>query len=269
MSTIKNTTVFTPFFKDENLQRELEEKGYVIIKNFLTKNETGALFNSFNQLAQYDIENFHVSNYGKDYNKNVQIDKSVKDVLLPVISRHLKGYRPMPGLFYIKPANKKSKFHIHIDWSIVDERYFSSLHVWVALCDITNVNGNLFMFEGSHKYQPNVRGCPGFEYPAENITERFKRLFTRKNIYLNEGDAIIFDHRIRHGSLNNNSDKVRVAAGISVIPENTSLVHYHKHKNGKIEMFEVADDFYLDFNLLEAPKTGSKGFVTPNFFSKQ
>lgn len=269
MSAKHYIPVFTPFFKDAAAQKELEEKGYVVVKNFINKNEISALLNSFNEHANFNISNFHVSNYSKDFSKNVLIDKEVKAILLPHIEKTLTNYRPITGLFYIKPANKKSNFHIHKDWSLIDERHFSSLHIWTALCDITNVNGNLFVYEGSHRSHANVRGCPNFEYPKESILNRIKSPYKKVNIYLNEGDALVFDHRIKHGSLNNNSAKVRVTAGISVIPKNASLVHYHKNSSGTIEMYEVPDDFYLKFNLTELPDNiKSAAIVDHNFFKK-
>lgn len=263
---MQETLTFTSFFKDAQLQQQYEENGYVVIKKFIDKDKINKLLQAYRQFSDFGFEEFHASNYAKNMDTNMFVNKAVQNILVPVIAEKIKNFRPLIGLFYIKPPTKKSSFHIHSDWSLVDERFYSSINVWVALCNVDATNGNLFVFEKSHLVK-NIRGCPNFEYPKETL---FTKLLGRKgkaDIFFEEGDAVIFDHRIKHGSNRNKSIVTRIAAAVSVLPVNAPLVHYYKHKNGAIEMFEVEDDFYLKYDLSSAPVNAiSKGFVAKDFF---
>jgi hypothetical protein len=57
------------------------------------------------------------------------------------------------------------------------------------------------------------------------------------------GDAIIYDHRLIHGSPPNLSNKVRLAINMVYIAKESMPVHY-VFKNSEVKMFEVNKDFF-------------------------
>ena len=62
---------------------------------------------------------------------------------------------------------------------------------------------------------------------------------------MNAGDAIIYDHRLFHGSPANRSSELRIAINYAMIPNELNSWHLYLDNN-KINAFEVDDEFYLN-----------------------
>lgn len=247
---------FWKYFRDDDLQHQYESKGFVIVEDFVDAAAISDLASFFRRHDPLVNDTFYATNLSPDAVNNREIDIHVKSALKPYLDHKLVNYRCVIGLFYVKPCGERTKFHIHTDWSLVDERYYSSLHLWLPLVDITPENGNMFVYQGSHKNGLILRGSPNFEHRF-SWTHRFLRLTNpRRQLYMKAGSALLFDHRLRHGSRPNRSGSKRVAVGISILPASVPLIHYHRTASGKIEVFEVPDDFYLDFNLEGRPDKG-------------
>jgi hypothetical protein len=61
------------------------------------------------------------------------------------------------------------------------------------------------------------------------------------------GDAIIYDHRLIHGSPPNMTNVIRMAVNMVYIPVVSSPIHYVYDSN-KIRMFEVDNEFFHTCN---------------------
>ena len=255
------------YFKDEAHQDFYSKHGYVVIENFVDADILNKLEVFFDKHMPSSEKPFYVSNWCNDEKINSNIDQTIRSLLQKNIDTHLQNHRVIIGLMFSKNATKDSAYYVHRDWALVDERKYSSLHFWLPLVDITEENGNLFVFEGTHKVGPIVRGSPSFDYPKEGLIHKIKNQFGKKDVYLKKGSVLIFDHRLKHGSRANLSNSERKVVGLSVIPKEADLIHYHKHSNGEIEIFKVEDDFYLNFNLVDMPeKERSLGKINNDFF---
>ena len=262
--------VSSKYFIDETLQKQYEELGFVLVENFIDLQAINQLQSFFNGHDPLVNNSFYATNLSTDISNNKKIDVCVRNVLEPLLKKVIQNYRCTMGLFFVKPSGENTKFHIHADWSLVDERRYSSLHLWLPLVDTTPENGNLFVYQGSHKNGLYLRGSPKLDLKF-SWSDTIKRFFIpKKNVYMKAGSVLLFNHRLWHGSWPNKSGKKRVAAGISILPENVPMIHYHKHKSGKVEVFEVKDDFYLDYNLNECPQSAkSIGYVGNNYHKSQ
>lgn len=233
---------------DPILQRRFDNKGYVVI-DFLEQSEIDILKKIYADFPANKVADFQVSNYEKNPKKNRKIDLAIKNVIADKISLFIKDYKLLTGFFYVKFTGESSAFYIHKDWNIVDESKYTSMHIWIPLSDTTIKNGNLFFCPYDYKKGLTYRGSPGFEFPKPSrLTEIINR-FYKKDIFTKCGQAVIFDHKLTHGSNPNVTDEIRVVAGISIIPSNSSLIHYCQDLSGKITAKSVSDDFYLDFDL--------------------
>lgn len=240
-------------FTDSRIQTEFNSKGYVVI-DFLDSSEIESLKKTYEGLSVKQVSDFQVSNYEKNPELNKQIDVEIKKIISGKISRHIKDFRLLTSYFYIKYPGKDSAFYIHKDWNVVDERKDTSVHIWIPLTDTTDQNGNMFFCPYDSNKNNILRGSPGFEHPRPNmITNLINRIY-QKDVYTKSGQAIFFKHNMTHGSRANLSDTVRIAAGISLIPEHAQLVHYHRNKSGEIKKHLVKDDFYLNFDLNRMPE---------------
>lgn len=235
-------------FLDSIVQRTFQQKGYVVI-DFLDTHEIDALKQIYNEHPANKVADFQVSNYEKDATKNKIIDSKIKSIIQNKIELHFKDYKLLSAFFYVKFTGKSSAFYVHKDWNCVDESKENSIHIWIPLTDTTTTNGNLFFCPFDYKKQLTFRGSPGFEFPEPSFfTNKINRIY-KKNVFTKTGQAVCFDHQLTHGSNSNLTDEVRVVAGISLIPKNAQMIHYHKNKNGEIETHKVNEDFYIDFDL--------------------
>lgn len=235
-------------FLDPARQQRFEKYGYLVM-DLLTESDIRKLRDIYDRYPPRQVANFQVSNYEKDTEKNKVIDAAIKSVIAGPISERLSGYKLLSAFFYIKFPGSESAFYIHKDWNIVDESKYTSLHIWIPLTETNAENGNLFMCPYDYRKQFSFRGSPGFEFPEPGFLTRLANNLYKVDVYTKPGQAICFDHRMTHGSRANRTDAVRVSAGISLVPEEAPVVHYHQNEQGRIEKYEIAEDFYLDFNL--------------------
>lgn len=240
-------------FKDINLQKIYDKQGYAVLK-LLSNEDISQLMKLYQSIEVESIFDFQVSNYEKNPEKNKFIDSEIKKILVPKLDSYFQNYRTLLGFFYIKFATNNSSFYIHKDWNIVDESKYHSIHIWIPLIDTNQKNGNLFFCPFDYiSNKKTYRGSPGFEYPAPNFFTKQINKYYQKDIYTNIGQAICFKHNMTHGSRTNNTETVRVAAGISLIFDGAPMVHYHQNQNNEIYEYEVDDNFYLDFDLENPP----------------
>jgi ectoine hydroxylase-related dioxygenase (phytanoyl-CoA dioxygenase family) len=239
-------------FSDTIAQHKFQQNGYVVI-DFLDAIEIEALKQIYMEHPSNKVADFQVSNYEKDTAKNKIIDSKIKNIIQNKIALHFKDYKLLSAFFYVKFTGTASSFYVHKDWNCVDESKETSIHIWIPLKDTTTQNGNLFFCPFDYKKQLTFRGSPGFEFPEPSFFTKKINSIYKKNIFTKSGQAVCFDHRLTHGSNSNLTDEVRVAAGISLIPKNVQMIHYHKNKKGQIETHEVKEDFYIDFDLENNP----------------
>jgi ectoine hydroxylase-related dioxygenase (phytanoyl-CoA dioxygenase family) len=255
------------YFKNQQLQDQYNKNGYVIIEDFADIPTIDLLELFFDAHMPPSQKPFYVSNWCNDYKINQTIDVTIRSNLQKQIDHYLHQHRVIIGLMFSKNPTKDSAYYVHRDWALVDERQYSSLHFWLPLMDIDDTNGNLFVYEGSHKVGPIVRGSPSLNFPAEGFFHKMKDKFGKKDIYLKKGSVLIFDHRLKHGSRANHSGSIRKVVGLSIIPDEAQLIHFHQHQNGKIEKYKVEDEFYLNYNLIDQPSAeNSLGYVTDEYF---
>lgn len=233
---------------DNSISVDLAQNGFSVFK-LLEKTDCDNLMNFFKELKTPEINKFQTTVHLNDVDLNHIIDNKIKEILLPKIEQKFASFNTLNGIFYIKPIGKESEFYLHRDWSIVEEEKYTSYHIWVALEEITIHNGALFFLERHHKDKQSLRGSPKLDYKGITLVERVLSVFKRKIIEMTPGDAVIFEHSLRHGSLKNKSNAIRLAAGISIVPKNAPIIHYHQLNKDTIGMYQIDKDFYLDFNL--------------------
>ena len=235
-----------PKLLDENLQQQLNEKGYVIL-DLLSKEEIETLQKGYPKNIEIEAENFMPSNYLHDHSLNHQVNQHIKSVLIPKVNELFHNAKCLVGLYYTKPPGTKSSFYMHRDWSIVEESTTNSYNLWAPLIDVDAYNGGLYVVPETHK-KTRYRGSPGFHYPNEGLLRNVLYTLKRQKLKVKAGQAVLFFHSLLHGSGPNRTRKARVAAGISIISKTARVIHYHRHSNKRIEMFEVDEEFYQTFN---------------------
>ena len=236
-------------FINPKLQSDIERDGYIIIRDFLDANEVENLIAAQDRLSLAPKDAFHMSNWSKDTEKRTKIYQTIADTLHQKGEAYLHKYKPVLGCFAVKPpCGETSEMDVHQDWALVDESAYRSVSIWAALCDMDKSNGALEVWRGSHEIVTDPRG-QNIPVPFEAVKDGIKRhCFT--GLELKAGDAVIFEHRLVHGSPPNNTQKARRAAVLALIPEEASLVHYFRKPEGgdTLELLELRNDLYIKFD---------------------
>ena len=243
-------------FKDSSLQKQFEQKGYILLSSLLNANEIETLNTVFKKFQAEFSGAFHTSHFSTDVIYKQQVNDAIAAVVFPKAALYLNNYLPVFGNFMIKNANPERFMPLHADWTYVDESLYCSAAIWVPLVDVDAQNGCLGVIDGSHKITNSIRGPliqqSSYKHDRDWVT-RFGKLIPMK-----AGDAIIYNHSLLHYSPPNKSNASRPALNLSMAPQNVPLIHYCRPEGAtEIEVYEVNDSsFYIHYNNFQRPETG-------------
>lgn len=255
-------------FKDKTLEKEFQKQGFVQIP-LLSQEEVAHLWDEFHRTFQmskgkigsgendFNIDDFVSYDFtfidkNPDYKKKVfQI---IDDVFKPKYDKILDDFKPIIAN-YIRKQNKKGEVPLHQNWAFVDEKKYTSVSIWCPLVDSNRENGTLEVLPNSHKKFGQFRG-PMIPWECQEIQNE---IIDNYLIPLNTkaGDAVVIDDSIIHYSRPNNSENLRIAIQLILIPKEAPSVHYHLDEANNpdlIDVFEVDWEFYMNFHPWFKPK---------------
>ena len=200
------------FLRDENLQTEIMQKGYVIVP-LLSDEEITHLLNELkktlpNENNVLDVDGkvqpnaFHVTFFDSEINYKQLANDLVQDFFSPYVERLFIDYKILTGGFFVKPSGS-GEIGIHKDWTFTDNFDDVNITVWCPLVDVDETNGGLFVVEGSHKLVPNIE-TPQTKFFFSGFENWLKEHSTF--IRLKAGEVLLFDNTILHGSGKNGSE---------------------------------------------------------------
>ena len=233
-------------FKDENLQKEIEENGYAIV-DFIDIDKLSEIFSFYSSEHQIESSNggMFYSVYSKDTAYRKRIHEKIENILSPNFSKYFKDYNNALNFFINKISGTNSSFSIHQDSSAIDEFKYSTLSIWIPLQDVNESNGALWLIEKTHKMFSPYRS-DSFPPPFANIKDTLKDYF--QPISLKKGQALFFDSRIIHTSGKNISGKDRIAVVSGILPKSTTFqLSYQNSPDDPIELYEQEDDFLINY----------------------
>lgn len=234
-------------FINNRLQNELETNGFVTL-SLLTNDEINTLTDGYYQTYDPNLtQPFYTTHWSQDRAHRQEVDQLVRPVLAKKLLGHLNAYKACLGFYLVKQPGEDGEFHVHQDWTLVDEKYFRGITTWVALSDTSPENGCLYVVPGSHQFTQNLRGMD-IQSPYSNIKGMIEQEYCEP-VVLKAGEAVMFDHRLLHYSPPNKTDNVRLAAGLVTIPQETTFIHYHCGEDNIVAKYIANDDFLLDVGL--------------------
>lgn len=243
-----------PVFVSEDLNKKMEDNGYVILPEMLNQEEINDFLNFQEKMPLSNNKSFYTSHWSenKDYRKS--IDAKIKPILFDKVKSIFKGYRPIYSYFLVKLPGDKGLVSVHQDWNLVDESKYRGITLWIPLVDTNLQNGSFQIIEKSHQFLHQIRGSNTHFPYRSHLNEIHRDLLT--NINLDKGSILAFDHRLAHASLPNFTKESRVALGLVLIPEEVDMVHYYfdpKKKSKQLNLYKVDDDFLIEFGLYDIP----------------
>jgi ectoine hydroxylase-related dioxygenase (phytanoyl-CoA dioxygenase family) len=253
-------------FLDKDLEQQFQRDGYVVVP-FLNEEEVAFLkqkyFDTLTESGGNILEeeanikdrisyDFTFINKNIDYKRLVF--KIITEKFKPNYEKYLDKYKPIIAN-YIRKQSNDGEVPLHQNWAFIDEKKCTSVSIWCPLVDSNQENGTLEITPGSHKRFGEIRG-PKIPWELENIKHD---IITKHMVPMNvkAGEAVILDDSVVHYSNINQTDGLRLAIQLILIPEEEKSIHYHmspEKSMNKVEVLEVDVDFYMEFNPWKQPE---------------
>jgi ectoine hydroxylase-related dioxygenase (phytanoyl-CoA dioxygenase family) len=243
-------------FSADTHERSYREQGYVVI-DLLEQRAITELWSFFDDAfpskrAVVDYAQqlpYYISVFDKDVAHKRKVDELISRHVGEKLAPVMIDYNVFYSNFMIKfPGD--GQIEAHQDFNFVDESQHAAFNLWCPLIDTTIQNGGLFVIPGSHNVFRTQRG-PNLPKALTEYNELFRKY--GRWIPLNQGQAIIFDHRLIHYSPPNQSDQVRLAIQSVLKPQEAQAIHYVFHPpTGKVQAYRISKDFVLESNLWES-----------------
>ncbi|PHR37138.1 MAG: hypothetical protein COA38_00160 [Fluviicola sp.] len=237
-------------FKNEEQQKRFAKDGFIVLP-MLNAEEVELLLNYYNN---QDFDNkieagFHISLDNQNQDLVKEVGSKIKEILVPKTTDLLDDCKVFTASYVIKEPGLQNIVPPHQDWTFVDESQFCSATIWTALVDVTEENGALGVIRGSHTIFNHKRSSPSPQSKSPLSDHIFTLFPFVEIIEMKAGESLIFDNRLIHASPPNLSDQARIAVGIGITQKEAQLNHFYQNPtSGKLEEYEVDENFYTWFN---------------------
>jgi Phytanoyl-CoA dioxygenase (PhyH) len=231
-------------FRAPKHNRAFNRDGYLMLEAF-DQATIRQMDDFFMVSTDQDFTGWHNSLELDSPEQKARIYEFLKNVFDEHGSKYLDNYRAIAGTFISKKSDADSVVHLHPDWAFVNEAAYTSLNLWIPLCETDANNGALTVLKGSHKIKQNVRGMgipSGFKF-SRDVAAKYLTLIPMK-----PGWILFYDSRLLHASGVNRSGRPRTVASVSLIPSEATPLHYLGTEDGVIEL-EVDASFYHHYHL--------------------
>ena len=240
-------------FINNELNLKIEKDGVVLIP-FLNEEELNKIKAFYvemhgNAAPPTTYDGIHMTIWHSDLDYKLKIKETLEKLIHAACERAFKDYRLVIPQFIVKQPGHETIFHIHQDWSVIDESKYVSFNIWIPLHDVDEENGAMWIVKGSHRINRKIRGA-GYLFPAyKPVFEDLKPYMTR--FPMKAGEALLFYHSTLHGSSENRSSKDRVVVQVSALPKEAPFhIYFQKNETDTLKVFHPQDDFSYRYNKL-------------------
>ena len=246
-----------PVMRDPALEAELDAKGYVVVP-FLSPDEVAELVDGYDRIgAEVGGRNppgayndtyaeFSIMHSKPEFRRGAY--ELMDRVLTPVADRHLVDYRPLIANFVNKPPGT-GVVPVHQNFSVVDERSYRSVSVWVALVDCVSDNGAMSMLDGSQSALRGRRGMWAYQAWTELEQDLVEECLTP--VEVPAGHAVILDDALLHYSPPNITDSRRLAIQFVMLPAEVPPLWFRQVGESAagldIAVLEIDEGYFFDF----------------------
>lgn len=240
-------------FLDHDLESDFSEFGFVVIP-FLDPVQVEAATELYWTVGPPPDDPrlaIHFDFQSADARYKHEMAAQLRGFVEPLVKDILDDHHLVHPNFVMKWPGARSGFAPHQDITLVDEDRFRSLSIWCPLTDTDVVdgrdNGVLYLVPGSHRFVPSLRahdpGTFAFAGREQAIVERHGQ-----GIAVRAGEAIVFDHRVVHFSMPNDSPEPRLVLALGLVPSEADLVHYRRTGEDTFDRYLIDDDYFVDLD---------------------
>ena len=189
-----------------------------------------------------DLDSYYSTNVHASREEAVELDRSLKAVLDPVLPAALPGHRIFLSVVVAKGSETPGAVGFHQDWTFTDERRERAVLCWMPLVDTDDRSGAMRVVSGSHQWTNGVRpsgpDLPTDPFPEDLQVELGRRATT---VPMRAGQGLIYDPALIHGSWPNAAPRSRLAVAAALLPNGASLIHLHDPGDRVVQAFEISD----------------------------
>lgn len=232
--------------RDTAQQETLERLGFVVVP-FFDEESMEELSLVHERLGEAP-DDPRMALFFSFHSQSREYNMAVADALHPIVRRRTEtlfaDHEPTLATFITKWPGPNGGFGPHQDPTIVDERSFRGVNCWIPLVE-TGIrdgrdNGMVYVVPGSHRFEKNMRVPNINESVFSELDDAIMRHGVGAPVKL--GEAIVFDNRVIHYSMPNETETPRVAVVIAMRPREATCVLCLDDGSGSIAMYAVPDD---------------------------
>jgi hypothetical protein len=233
---------------------EVADRG-VAMRSVLTRDEVELLRGEFDALALPSDHGFYASNVHSSRATATILDRRLRSLLQPALTRLVPGHEAFLAAFISKGAERGDRVEYHQDWTYTDERSFRALVVWIPLVDVDEGNGALSVVPGSEHWTTGVRPFTTVQ-PTQGLHDRLDA--RARTVPMAAGSALFYDPALIHGSSPNSSAAVRPAVAVGLAPVGAPLVHFRVGEDGETIGYRIGADFFTRVEFGHAPDAAER-----------
>lgn len=228
-------------FNKEEYTQLLFDEGSIFFP-LLNSSQVEELKAIFGRYHAVDPKGFYATTHLEDKKLRKEISDQIKEIVFPELEKKAVNANLLGGAFISKAPGEKGILPLHQDWNIVDEEKARSYNLWIPLCDVSEFNGAMRILPQSHRKEKTYRG-PNIAPTLSRLTGEVNKHM--HNLDMKAGEALIYDHALWHSSPVNQSNELRLAIVIGVIPQGTKMKYYRQ--NGDfIEEYNSHANFFFE-----------------------
>jgi hypothetical protein len=230
-------------FKNPKWESEIEEKGYVVIPNFLSPEKVKMLYELYHENHHERSIGCWNSLYDLPTGAGHNISEKIRTIVNPNLDALFKDWKFPSALFIVKNPGCNHESLVHRDDSINDETQTQYRQCWVPLVDITKENGALYVVPKSHKLFTDQR--PMFApWHYTHLRSRLEKEFV--TLYPKAGDLVVYLEKTLHGSYLNISNETRPVFQGGIMHKDAGLTYTrYIPSTNKVESYEVDQQFFF------------------------
>ena len=234
--------------KDVDANARLDEAGYAIIP-FLNEDEVAQLREVFFKEHPDKLPGgLYATAHSADHSFRAKMSDTIEQAFTRARLDHFDEVKALGGTFMCKSPGD-SVLQPHQDWNIVDEEQQASFNVWVPLVDVSEQNGTIQVWPGSHKKFKTFRSI-NIPDPFSKVKQELWEVLVPLN--MKAGEALVYDHRLLHGSKENRSDEHRLVVVFGIIPQAADMYYYYKEGEA-IKEYHCSPEFYMSGEPTKGP----------------
>jgi len=262
-------------FVNDDLEKQLEEKGYVVLPSMMLEEEIVKMSAFYSQASANRIKGTqNLKKTIEDKDLRPKMSKMLKNILQRLVTELFVNHRAIAGHFIVKEPFVDSDIKIHHEFSFLDEKVFRPINLWSPLMDVNQSSGAIQVLDGSHRLGNPYRGhtlpspyskiLPEFSIYCKQ-TEMSRRTAEHvrlekglresfHTLTMSKGDLLVFDSKLLHQSFSVSSGQKRVAVAGLVAPKSAPLRVYFGNGNSTVEEYAITEDFFLTWNNIDSPE---------------